>query len=343
MPSHLHPLLAVLSGCVLAACASGPKPPAAKPAAPLPAYMQGVGTHPRFPAGLYIAGLGVSAESAGQADAAALATIASQIRAKVASEQKSFESESVGREGIESREDRSIAVTTTASFSRAALIKVIERRQLDGKFYAYAVLDKHEAGEVIGADYEAQARPFRAAVDEALAPGAPPRAFTAAYGRATRLAASLVTLGDELQAIDAARGGMVRADRDRLGKLRAARQEVIQRNAVRLTPAGATQDAVAVVARALASLGVPTTNAASGALELRLKVEETFPRGVGVCCQWDVRMELDGQPLMVEMHPMGCHSRDRSLARADVVRQLSAESLAEPLRGALAAVLPLAE
>jgi hypothetical protein len=329
---------------LLVACshALSAKPAAvARPAASVPGYFRGLSPHPRYFAAGYVTDFGESASGMEGAEADARARVAQQVRSQVSSQLDLLETETAGPGGAESSEARRREVRVTTDFSRADLIRIVERREADGRFHAYAALDKDEAGRVLGPEYDAAAAEFRAAAAEALASLTNARAFTSAYQRARRAAAVVRSRGAELAAVSPVRAADVRKDWALLAEVRGARVRVLQSHAVSALGAPEAQPVVAATAQALAThLGVPV--AAGGRLGLKVQVEESFLRAVGVCCKWAVKLTLDGAPLPFDVAPVGC-ARDRNLAREAVAREFSPDKLAEPLRTAFAAVLPLEE
>ena len=331
----------LLCGCLHA---GGAGPAGAEPE--VPSYLLGIGEPRRFPSSAYITAAASSGSSVAQAEDAAKAAVAAQIRSSIESEFRSLESESVESGQVSSGESRQRRVLTRASFDRAELIRIVERRRMGSQFYALAALDRAEASQALAADYEATAVPLRALIDDVLGHSRDSRAFAAAWSRARPLSAKVSSLGAARTVIEGRRPASFDADLRRIDDLGAARALVLQSAAVRLLGnGGAAADATAVVGRALTSLGLPlvAVDDAKKALDVHVDVEESFPRGVGICCTWRLSLRVDGTSRPLDLQPMACDLRDRNVAREALVRQLGPDQLAGPLRAALGSLLPVDE
>jgi len=150
-------LRAVVLGCVLAACASAP--------VSLPAYYTAVDSeHPRYPRARFIAGTGVSSLSAEGAAARATENVVQQISTRLESETSSFQLYTAKGGTTETGTTR---VSVWSSFDRADLIRLVDRANQGGTFYAYAVLDRSAADRELAAAMSADLTTFRAAAESA--------------------------------------------------------------------------------------------------------------------------------------------------------------------------------
>src|SRR5947207_15527237 len=116
---------------------------------PLPAYFTAVQAgHPSYPDARFITGVGLSSASAADADTRARENVALQISTRLESETSSFQrftTQTGTSETVTSR------VSVRASFDRAELIRVAERDEREGVYYAYAVDDRAAAGREVPA------------------------------------------------------------------------------------------------------------------------------------------------------------------------------------------------
>jgi len=328
----------LLCGCVHAAGRNSD--------AGVPAYLLGEAPPRRFPEAEFLTAARSSTAGPDEAAAAARAAVAAQIRSSITSEFASIESQRIAGDNVRNEATRVRSVLQRATFDRAELIRIVERRRSGGTFYALAALDRAEASQALAADYEASAAPLRALIDEALAHATDARAFTAAWTRARPLARTVASAGAALAVIAGQRPDTLDADLGRLAALEAERSRLLQASAVRLLARGGpAAEAAGVVGRALTSLGLPLVAADEKrrALDLQLDVEESFPRGVGICCAWRLSLRVDGASRPLGVEPMACDLRDRNVAREALLRELGPETLAAPLRAALGSVLPVDE
>jgi len=150
-------LRAVVSVCVLAACASAPLS--------FPAYYTAVDSeHPRYPRARFIAGTGISSVSAEDAGARAKENVLQQISTRLESETSSFQLYTT-RGGV--AETATSRVSVRSSFERADLIRLVDRASQSGTFYAYAVVDRAAADRELTAAMSADLATFRAAAESA--------------------------------------------------------------------------------------------------------------------------------------------------------------------------------
>jgi len=342
--STLAPVVALtlgVAGCAASGPAQRPEPVAVRKsstaaARPVAAYMRGEQPHPKYPDTGYIAAYGHSEKSAREAEASAIERVSAQVSSDV---KAIFDKHVVdsSQKGFSSDAEQIVRITT--EFARGSLIKVVERVQGEDGFYAFAVLDREAAGAVLLPEYEAVAGEFRALVNDLDESNN--RTFASGYGRAVSLWRKMEPKGVQLQAISAERSASVNGDWDLLTRMRETRARVLQSSPIRLTGTGTyAAEISSVMGKALQSLKVPVSGTSSSGLPMEVEVTETMPRGIGICCQWAIRMVLDGQTIDFGTTPVGCHSRDRQQARASVVKQLETAAPAE-LRRILPAVLPL--
>ena len=305
---------------------------------PVGPHLLGVGAHETYREPAFFAQSGSSAQSMEQAENAARQRVAQQIQSRIESVfQERMREDSAGQSS--STVDRVIRVTS--QFSRGNLITIADRGQKDGVFYAFAVLDRAKADQSLGSEYDVASAEFRTAADNALAAVGNAREFTGAWSRASALWKVLEGKGLELEALDKSGASRVRDDRRRRSDLLAARQNVLRDFPVRLAAKGAYSDQIAsVMNKALKKIGVDVSSNPAGGVPLEVEVTESLPRGVGVCCSWSLALTVDGQPVAMSTAPVGCHHRDRGMARANVVRELE-NAVPDELRRHLSTVLPL--
>lgn len=321
---------------LLVSCATTPPPP----------HLEGKAAPPRYPGSTHLSAAGESRESLVQAEAGARAELIKKISLRVSEVFEQVEEERSAGSASAGTRSTAVRLRQESEFSRANLIEIAERGSYGGRHFALAVLSREKAGAALAEDYRAVAAGFREAVALARRDEARPAAFTSAYRQAMAGYATLRPLGLELAAVDPAREEEVRGDLRLLGELRASRARVLQTVAVRVVTTGARSDAAEKVsgalARELSALGIRVDPSAKGST-LELSVDEAWPRGMGVCCQWSPRFALDGQPLRLELNIVGCDPRDKARAREDAAAQLTPEVLRPALRSALSVLVPLEE
>jgi len=315
---------------------------AASSCAVAPAHLRGEAEPSGYPRSRFLTAAASSETSSQEADAAAKVGIAQQIDSRIVAEFESLQRE-IGRgESVSASHEVSQRVVQQASFRRADLIEIAERGSWRGTHYSLAVLSREKAARALGQDYRSRAGAFREACAAALASEARPAAFTAAWHAARRGWMDLGTAGQELAAVDPSHAEEVHGDARRLGTLRAARTRVMQALAFRVEAraAGAPADErfAQAVRAALTSLGL-RTDRATGALQLQAGADESFPRGLGACCEWRPLLVLEGTALALESELTGCHPKDRAQARAELESRLEG-AVRAPLRRALAATVP---
>lgn len=300
----------------------------------------------KYPASAYITAAAESDVSPADAEQRARIAIVRQISLRVQEVFEKVESErhTAGRSSASG--STTSRLREESGFSRAHLIDIADRGTYGRKHYALAVLARQKAGAALADEYRAAVGGFREAVALTKQKESDPAAFTATYRNARASYAQARPLGLELAAVDPSREDEVREDLRLLGELWASRARVLSAAAVRIVEQGSEDAAArvsAVIARELSALGVRVGTGASTAT-LELKVEESWPRGLGLCCQWSPRVVLNGQPVKLDLNVVGCtNGRDRSLARDDAAAQLTAESLRPALQTALSNFVPLEE
>lgn len=299
-----------------------------------------------WPTERYIVGTGEAEEGPDKAAERAKVRVAEQVSSSIQSVMRSMESEEHGPGGdVRSASAHSMETTSTVAFSRGNLIRVVEQLTSGGLFQSTAVLDRDEAVREISADYEPVLTELKAAIASALAHESNVSRFSAEYARTRDQLARLRPLGTELVGVSPREARRVYSDRALVEPLRAARQRVLQQMDVVVTtdkegPAG---ELGTVLRRVLGRMGVGGATGAATQWDLRVEVEESYPRAVGTCCRWTPRLRLNGAELPFTHAPVGCHSRDRSLARADLLKKLDGPELESALIQSLAALMPLGD
>ena len=172
-------LRAVALACLMAACGGA--------RGPLRAYFTAVQAgHPSYPDARFITGVGLSSATATDADTRARENVALQISTRLESETSSFQrftTQTGTSETVTSR------VSVRTSFDRAELIRVVERAEQEGVFYAYAVLDRAAADRELASAMGADLTTFQAAAETArkARAGQEAGAFAIAATEATKI------------------------------------------------------------------------------------------------------------------------------------------------------------
>ena len=138
---------------------------ASAPVKPLPAYLRASEpVVPRFPRSQFIAAVGTSTKTPEEAVQRARAGAVQQVSSQIQVEIEHWASEAQGTEASRFLEK----IRSTSAFVHAELIRVAEQAELEGTFYALAILDRAEAEAALARDAAADESRFRAAADRAL-------------------------------------------------------------------------------------------------------------------------------------------------------------------------------
>lgn len=321
---------------VLVACGSTPTP--------IPAHFRGVEPL-RYPSQDWITAVGESRSSLEDAETRARMAVSRKISLRLTEVYERIESE-LREGGRHSSTDHTISrVREESSFSRGQLIKIVDRGSYQGKHFALAVLSRAEAGEALAGGYRAQARGFRAAVEEARKNERQPARFTAAYREAMTAYRKLEPLALELAAVDPSKEAQLKEDLQLFGELQASRARVVSSLAVRIEWKGskaAAERIRALLAREIGALGVRVGQGATSTT-LMVEVKERWPKGLVLCAEWEPKVTLNDQPVPLEPPVvMGCtHGKSRSHARDDAASQLTPELFRPALEKALHSLVPL--
>ncbi len=304
--------------------------------ATVPPTLTGAAPDPRFPAVGYLIGAGQSTDSQAAADAAAMGALVQRIDSRISSTFLDIESKDASGE----RETIKSKLYVKSEFSQARLIRVVDRGYYGGTYYALAALERSAAGRELSREYQPPARAFREAVALAQENQGNAVAFTAATRRALEAFRKLSPMGTELTALDPEAGRAFDVDRERLGTLLSLRQAVMQSISVSVTPETPTAaDLAAALAKVVPALGLRLTDQ-SPTTTLVVSVDESWPPGLGVCVEWDATVTVDGTPMPLKTDLIGCHPKDKDLARQNLVDSLTADKLEAPLKAVLATVVP---
>ena len=318
-------LLAALAVC---GCATAP---------PLPAFFTSAGLDaPRFPRTRFIAEVGTSTTSAGDADAQAHAQVSGRISSRLSAETDDFLRASSAR-GESQTVTQRIHVTT--SFAHDELIHVVQRDARDGTFYALAALDRAEADAALARDAQQDAVNFAAFADRALLARAQGNSgdFASAAREADKLRGALDAAFIERRAVrgePCADEEKFRARRDRLlaAEADARTRRVVE---IRIDGPGARDKLLKLAVAAVRKLGLrvavgmkcedASAWSAQDATELVLEPEEVCGEGeLGERCEVSVRLHARGcgsgggagEGRIAQVRGLNPSDRDRARASA---------------------------
>ncbi len=146
-----------------AGCASAP------PQKPLAAYFRSHEAAPQYPRQRFLSAAGESSVSGEEAEGRARAGVAQQISASIQVEQEQWARAS-GAQGSSNEASHYLEkIQLRSDFSHAELVRIAERAQDGGTFYALAVIDRAEGEAALARDVAADEQRFAAAADRALA------------------------------------------------------------------------------------------------------------------------------------------------------------------------------
>ena len=341
----------VALGCAIAACGGA--------RGPLPAYFNAVQAgHPSYPEARFITGIGLSSASAADADTRGRENVTLQISTRLESETSSFQrftTQTGTSETVTSR------VSVRSSFDRAELIRIVERAEQEGVFYAYAVLDRAAADRELASAMSADLTTFHAAAENARKARAAQEAgaFAVSAAEATKLRQRI----DSAFVVRRAIAGRPAAEEKDYVALRnqllALVEEARARRVVGVVLKGAGPGPLSDLAlNAVKRLGLrPDTGACAmrdrkdltDATELDVTPEEKCSEGsLGERCEVVVRLVAQacsggasGAGTMATVR--GAHPSDREKARKLAWEKVTAQALETAVRDALKGTILLEE
>lgn len=330
----------------------------------LPAYFEEPDSHPDYPPARYVTAAASSSTSARAAEEKAKAAVSAGLRSNIESvfELYTHEVETVG--GMEFQQEIRERIVVKSGFSHAEMIRCEPSVSVGNTHYAFAYISRKQAAEILAEEYETASVPFRKYCIMAVSTLELP-AFTNVYGKIRSRFADLTGKHLEIRALS--RSGrspgsspVISSYRDDLYLYRKVEEE-------RATILASLMFRVSIEDCEYNLLEESLLGSVSGALHgmklasvpggcspksyhLLVKPQLAWPYcGFGELCHLRLGLvlkECDSGRTLFETklaHPdfRGLHSRDKTMAVSDLVKNLTPEALEELLADCLRGVLPL--
>lgn len=330
-------VILLLSGCA----ASGPS----LEESPVPLEV-------RFPADGYVVAWGISEQSARQAELAAKAAVAEQVRSSIKSELVSV-MEAESQDGVitdyEKLESR---INTTSHFDHAELIRVVPETATfkNGVHQVFAAMSRREAVTELLIPYENEAISFRLLSTQLESLEFDPPHFTQVWRQMKPRRERLLPLAAEVRAVAGRTLPEIAADNARWEAAESARAQLLNDLNVVVDLAGHPdlddKQVSSLVREALAGLGLGAVDEScqAGALELVIRPEVIWKNVMGKVAQLDFSGQAGlcyEEDLWTEFRISD--SRFRGEGRRpveDLMNRVQAEDLTRSFREILAPYLP---